>query len=139
MKLTQGAFSFLPDLTDEQITKQIQYALDKNWAISVEYTDDPHPRNSYWEMWGLPLFDIKDPAAVLFELNMARKAKPNYYIKLVAFDNTRGIESCVLSFIVQRPAYEPGFRLVRQEAAGRNLVYTIEAYAPALKPEGQRY
>merc|ERR1719198_1633236 len=31
-------------------------------------------------MWGLPLFDIKDPAAVLFELNMARKAKPNYYI-----------------------------------------------------------
>jgi ribulose-bisphosphate carboxylase small chain len=66
MKLTQGAFSFLPDLTDEQITKQIQYALNNNWAVSVEYTDDPHPRNSYWEMWGLPLFDIKDPAAVLF-------------------------------------------------------------------------
>jgi ribulose-bisphosphate carboxylase small chain len=60
MKLTQGAFSFLPDLTDEQITKQIQYALDKSWAISIEFTDDPHPRNNYWEMWGLPLFDIKD-------------------------------------------------------------------------------
>ena len=71
MKLTQGCFSFLPDLTDEQITKQIQYAIDKSWAISIEYTDDPHPRNNYWEMWGLPLFDIKDPAAVLFELNMA--------------------------------------------------------------------
>ena len=46
MKLTQGAFSFLPDLTDEQITKQIQYAIDKSWAVSIEYTDDPHPRNS---------------------------------------------------------------------------------------------
>ena len=139
MKLTQGCFSFLPDLTDDQIIKQIQYAIKNSWAISIEYTDDPHPRNSYWEMWGLPLFDIKDPAAILFELNMARKAMPNYYIKLVAFDNTRGVESSVMSYIVQRPSYEPGFRLVRQEVAGRKLVYTIEAYAPATKPEGDRY
>ena len=139
MKLTQGAFSFLPDLTDEQVTKQIEYAIGKAWAVSIEFTDDPHPRNSYWEMWGLPLFDIKDPAAVLFELNMARKAKPNYYIKLVAFDNTRGVESSVMSYIVQRPSYEPGFRLVRQEVAGRKLVYTLEAYAPVMKPEGERY
>jgi ribulose-bisphosphate carboxylase small chain len=139
MKLTQGAFSFLPDLTDEQITKQIQYALDKSWAVSIEYTDDPHPRNSYWEMWGLPLFDMKDPAAVLFELNMARKAKPNYYVKVACFDNTRGVESCSLAFIAQRPSYEPGFRLVRQEVQGRNLVYTIESYAAASKPEGERY
>jgi ribulose-bisphosphate carboxylase small chain len=139
MKLTQGCFSFLPDLTDEQITKQIQYAIDKAWAVSIEFTDDPHPRNNYWEMWGLPLFDIKDPAAILFEINMARKAKPNYYIKVAAFDNTRGVESCVLSFIVQRPAYEPGFRLVRQESTSRKIVYTLEAYAPVTKPEGERY
>ena len=26
MKLTQGCFSFLPDLTDEQITKQVHTA-----------------------------------------------------------------------------------------------------------------
>ena len=75
MKLTQGCFSFLPDLTDEQISKQIQYAINKSMAVSIEYTDDPHPRNSYWEMWGLPLFGVKDPAAVLFEINMARKAR----------------------------------------------------------------
>jgi ribulose-bisphosphate carboxylase small chain len=122
MKLTQGCFSFLPDLTDEQVTKQIQYCIDQSWAVSIEYTDDPHPRNSYWEMWGLPLFDIKDPAAILFEINMARKAKPNYYIKVAGFDNTRGVESCCTSFIVNRPAYEPGFRLVRQESEGRNYI-----------------
>ena len=139
MKLTQGWFSFLPDLTDEQITKQIQYAIDKSWAISIEYTDDPHPRNAYWEMWGLPLFDVKDPAAILFEINMARKAKPNYYVKVAGFDNTRGVESCSISFIVQRPAYEPGFKLVRQETQGRNLVYTLESYATNAKPEGERY
>ena len=139
MKLTQGTFSFLPDLTDEQISKQVQFCINNNYAMSVEYTDDAHPRNAYWEMWGLPLFDVKDPAAVVFEVNMARKAKPNYYIKVCGFDNARGVESCVLSFIAQRPSYEPGFRLVRQEAAGRKLVYTIEAYAPSAKPEGERY
>jgi len=139
MKLTQGCFSFLPDLTDEQVTKQIQYAIDKSWAISIEYTDDPHPRNAYWEMWGLPLFDVKDPAAILFEINMAKKAKPNYYVKVAGFDNTRGVESCSISFIVQRPAYEPGFKLVRQETQGRNLVYTLESYATNAKPAGERY
>ena len=139
MKLTQGCFSFLPDLTDEQITQQIQYAIDKSWAISIEYTDDPHPRNAYWEMWGLPLFDVKDPAAILFEINMAKKAKPNYYVKVAGFDNTRGVESCSISFIVQRPAYEPGFKLVRQEVQGRSLVYTLESYATNAKPEGERY
>ena len=139
MKLTQGCFSFLPDLTDEQITTQIQYSIDKSWAVSIEYTDDPHPRNNYWEMWGLPLFDIKDPAAILFEINMTKKAKPNYYVKVCAFDNARGTESCVLSFIVQRPAYEPGFKLVRQEAEGRRLVYTLESYAAGSKPDGERY
>ncbi len=55
MRVTQGAFSFLPDFTDDQIAAQIRYALDKGWSMSVEYTDDAHPRNSYWEMWGQPL------------------------------------------------------------------------------------
>ena len=139
MKLTQGSFSFLPDLTDEQISKQIQYSIDKSWAVSIEFTDDPHPRNCYWEMWGLPLFDVKDPAAILFELNMAKKAKPNYYVKVCCFDNSRGVESCCLSFIVQRPtSNEPGFQLQRQEEKSRTIRYTIQSYA-STRPEGERY
>ena len=139
MRLTQGAFSFLPDLTDEQIKLQVEYCIANGWSINIEWTDDPHPRNTYWELWGLPLFDIKDPAAILFEINMCRKAKPNFYVKVASFDNARGTESCVSSFIVQRPAYVPGFRLVRQEFECRRMVYTIEAYAPFSKPEGERY
>ena len=139
MRLTQGAFSFLPDLTDEQIKLQVEYCISRGWSINIEWTDDPHPRNVYWELWGLPLFDIKDVAAVMFEVAECRKANPTGYIKLNGFDAGRGTESCVLSFIVQRPAYEPGFRLIRQEAQGRKIVYTIEAYAPSQKPEGERY
>jgi ribulose-bisphosphate carboxylase small chain len=36
---------------------QLRYPLHHEWAIMVEYTDDPHPRNALWEMWGQPLFD----------------------------------------------------------------------------------
>ena len=43
-KVTQGQFSFLPDLTDTQISAQVKYALKNGWAVSLEYTDDPHPR-----------------------------------------------------------------------------------------------
>ena len=139
MRLTQGCFSFLPDLTDEQILKQVTYAITKGWAINVEWTDDPHPRNSYWELWGLPLFDIKDPAAVMFELNEARKACANGYIRMNAFDASYGTESCVMSFIVSRPASEPGFYLDRTEGAGRFISYTIKSYSVQANPEGSRY
>nr|QVY58196.1 ribulose bisphosphate carboxylase, small subunit [Eucheuma denticulatum] len=138
MRLTQGTFSFLPDLTDDQITKQINYAVSQNWAINIEFTEDPHPRNSYWELWGLPLFNIKDASTVMFEINSCRKQHSNVYIKVNAFDNTRGVESCVLSFIINRPAYEPGFELVRSEDIGRNQKYSFRSYA-TFKPEGSRY
>jgi len=136
--LTQGQFSFLPDLTDEQITKQIRYALDHGWAVSVEYTDDPHPRNTYWEMFGMPMFDLKDPAGILMEVNNCRKTFPNHYIRITAFNSTRGMESPAMSYIVNRPKNEPGFGLVRQESEGRMMRYTVHSYATD-KPEMERY
>jgi ribulose-bisphosphate carboxylase small chain len=139
VRLTQGCFSFLPDLTDAQIEKQITYAMNKGWAMNVEWTDDPHPRNQYWELWGLPLFDIKDPAAVMFELGEARKSVPNGYIRINAFDASYGVESCVMSFIVNRPANEPGFYLDRTEGVGRQVIYSIKSYSVQANPEGSRY
>ena len=138
-RITQGQFSFLPELTDEEITAQIQYGLDKGYAWSVEYTDDPHPRNTYWEMFGLPMFDLRDAAGILLEINNARNTFPNHYIRVTAFDSTHTVESVVMSFIVNRPADEPGFRLVRQEEAGRTMRYSIESYAVQARPEGSRY
>lgn len=138
MRITQGAFSFLPDLTDAQIAAQVQYCLSQGWALGIEYTDDPHPRNTYWEMWGLPMFDLEDAAGVVHELNECRKVHGHLYIRINAFDSTHGWECVRLSFIVNRPKEEPGYRLVRTEAAGRRITYTTEAYATK-KPEGQRY
>lgn len=139
MRITQGAFSFLPDLTDAQIKMQIQYCLDSGWAVNIEFTDDPHPRNTFWEMWDLPMFDVRDAAGVLMEINKCRKVRGDtHYIRLNAFDSGHGCESVKLSFIVGRPNSEPGFALTRQEGPGRTVVYTTRAYA-ADKPEGNRY
>lgn len=137
-RVTQGQFSFLPDLTDEEITMQVDYGLQRGYAWSVEYTDDPHPRNTYWEMFGMPMFDLQDAAGVLMELNNCRKTFPSHYIRLMAFDSTRGVETIAMSFIVNRPSTEPGFGLVRQETSGRQMRYTVHSYATD-KPEAQRY
>lgn len=138
MRLTQGTFSFLPDLTDAQITAQIEHCLRQGWAVSVEYTDDPHPRNTYWEMFGIPMFDIQDAAGIMAEVIGCRRTFPNHYVKVNAFDSARGVESLRLSFIVNRPQDEPGFSLVREEGASREMRYTLRAYA-ADRPESRRY
>jgi ribulose-bisphosphate carboxylase small chain len=138
MRITQGTFSFLPDLTDEQIKKQVEYCLKNGWAVNFEYTDDPHPRNTYWEMWGMPMFDVPDAAGVMYELAECRKVYGNMYIRMSAFDASHGWESVRLSFIVNRPANEPGFHLERQEVNGRNIRYTTRTYATD-KPAGSRY
>lgn len=138
MRITQGTFSFLPDLTDAEIRAQIEYAISKGWACAIEHTDDPHPRNVYWEMHGTPMFDVRDAAGVMLELAACRKAFPNRYIKVNAFDSTKGVESTQLSFIVNRPSEEPGFGLERQEGPGRTIHYAVRSYATD-KPENGRY
>jgi ribulose-bisphosphate carboxylase small chain len=138
MKITQGTFSFLPELTDAEIRAQVEYALAQGWAIGIEYTDDPHPRNFYWEMWGNPMFDLRDPAGIMSEIKACRDAHRQTYVRVNAFDATLGFETTRLSFIVNRPSEEPGFQLRRTEMGGRNIQYTIDSYATQ-RPEGRRY
>ena len=140
MRVTQGTFSFLPEFTDEQVAAQIRYALEHGWAMSVEHTDDPHPRNPYWDMWGTPLFDlpVEDAEIVMREVRACREANPNSYVKLIAYDSSKGRQTTALSFIVQRPQDEPGFRLDRLESRDRVLRYSLHPYA-ADAPVGSRY
>jgi ribulose-bisphosphate carboxylase small chain len=138
MRITQGTFSYLPDLTDGEIAAQVGYAIGQGWAIAVEFTDDPHPRNVLWEMWGLPMFGISDPAAAMHEVTQCRAAYPDHYIRVTAYDARLGRQTTALSFIVNRPASEPGFRLDRQETADRRIRYSLHPYA-ADQPPGQRY
>jgi ribulose-bisphosphate carboxylase small chain len=138
MHVTQGTFSYLPPLSHTQITAQVQYAIDNDWALSVEFTDDPHPRNFLWDMWGLPMFDMRDPAAILLEIQRCRDAYPARYIRVNAYDRRLGRQTTALSFIVQRPKNETGFRLERQEGPDRQVRYTLHPYALD-RGTGERY
>ena len=138
MRVTQGTFSFLPDFSDDQIAAEIAYCVGNDWPVAVEHTDDPHPRNVYWDLWGLPMFDLKDPAAIMLEVDACRRAHPRDYVRVTGYDRSYGRQTTVLSFIVQRPAREPGFRLDRAEAADRRLQYTVHSYATD-RPAGDRY
>jgi ribulose-bisphosphate carboxylase small chain len=84
------------------------------------------------------MFDLKDPAGILMEINNCRKTYPDHYVRVTAFDSSRGVESPAMSYIVNRPAKEPGFGLVRQETDGRQIRYTLHSYATD-KPEMERY
>jgi ribulose-bisphosphate carboxylase small chain len=138
MRITQGTFSYLPDLTDDEIAAQIQYAVDRGWSVAIEFTDDPHPRNVLWEMWGLPMFEIADASAGMHEVTACRTAYPQHYIKVSAYDSSLGRQTTALSFIVNRPSHEPGFRLDRQEGQDRQIRYSLHAYATD-RPAGERY
>jgi len=140
MRVTQGTFSYLPDLTDEQIQAQIHYALRNGWALSIEHTDDPHPRNAYWDMWNLPLFDLTPDQAdvALRELNACRENYPHHYIKLIAYDARYTRQTTALAIIVGRPPNEPGYRLDRTDHTDRTIRYALHGYA-AERPPGRRY
>jgi ribulose-bisphosphate carboxylase small chain len=103
VRITQGTFSYLPDLTDEEIGLQLRYAIGHGWAISVESTADPRPGANLWEMWGLPMFGLQDPAAALDEINACRAAYPGRHIRVSAYDARPGRQTTALSFLVNRP------------------------------------
>ena len=102
--------------------------------MAIEHTDDPHPRNYYWSMWGHPMFDLRDPAGVMMEIEACRAEHGDKYVRVLAFDNKKGWESVRMSFLINRPAYEPGFELVRMEGEGRKLRYEIRSHATARYP-----
>ena len=102
MRITQGTFSYLADLTDDEIAAQAQYGIDNGWSPAIEFTDDAHPRNVYWDMWGLPMFDIVDAAAVVHEVNRCREAFPHHHIRVSLYDPSLTKMTTALQFIVQR-------------------------------------
>ncbi len=80
-------------------------------------------------MWGLPMFDLPrrrrhHEGTRRLPTRLWRSVYPHF-----GFDSTHGWEFVRISFIVNRPQDEPGFRLSRQESVGRNMRYSTHAYA----------
>ena len=107
--------------------------------MNIEFTDDPHPRNTYWEMWGLPMFDLRDAAGIMKELADCRRVYGDRYIRIsrASIPRTAGSRCGSLSSSTGRRR-SPASGSTGRRSIGRNIRYTTRAYA-ADRPEGERY
>jgi ribulose-bisphosphate carboxylase small chain len=94
-------FSYLPELSSEQLAQQVRSILARHLVVGIEYTSAPDPCDHYWTLWKLPLFDTDDPAVVLAELKACKQANPGAYIKVNGYDPVR--QGQVVSFVAARP------------------------------------
>jgi ribulose-bisphosphate carboxylase small chain len=91
-----GTFSYLPDLTEEEIRKQVEYIVAKGWQPAIEHTEPENAKLHYWYMWKLPMFGETDVDKIMAELEECRKANPNHHIKLIGYDNIRQTQGTAL-------------------------------------------
>merc|ERR1711998_699359 len=123
-------FSFLPPLSDQEISRQVQYLLNNGWTPCIEFEDEAHAYadthgwsgldssinagyydNRYWVMWKLPMFGCTDSSDVLKEIKACATAFPDCFARVVGFDAMKQVQ-CV-SFLVYRPP-RPGDARHRQ-------------------------
>jgi len=80
-------FSYLPEMTKEQIRKQVEYIVSKGWNPAIEHTEPENAFSHYWYMWKLPMFGETGVDKILAEAEACHKAHPGNHVRLVGYDN----------------------------------------------------
>merc|ERR1711988_366549 len=112
--------SYLPSLSDAEISKQVNYIIAKGWNPCIEFSEPENAltlthgndgiissatcgyySNRYWPMWKLPMFGCQDPAQVLAEIESCKRAFPGAYIRVAGFDSILQVQCA--GFVVHRP------------------------------------
>ncbi len=93
--------TYLPRPDEAQLAKQIAYLLDQGLIPVIEYARDPGPRDHYWNMWKLPLFEARAVADVQAEIGACATAHPDSFIKLIGYDRQR--QARAVSLVVHQP------------------------------------
>jgi len=92
-------FSYLPEMSEEQIRQQVGYIVAKGWNPAIEHVEPENAFDHYWYMWKLPMFGETDIDRILAEVDACHKAHPNNHVRLVGYDNykqTKGAEMVVV-------------------------------------------
>ena len=93
-------FSYLPEMTTEQVKKQIAYMIRQGWNPGVEHTEIDNMMGAYWYMWKLPMFGEQSIDAVMAELESCRRENQEHLIRVVGYDNYAQCQG--LAFVVYR-------------------------------------
>jgi len=103
--------SYLPQLSNDQIRKQISYMITNNWSPALEFSDDGdiylntrmgpcYYDNRYWSMYKLPMFGCTNPDDVLNEIQNAAREYPQAKVRVMAYDPIKQVQ--VAGFIVRK-------------------------------------
>lgn len=80
-------FSYLPDMSKDEIRKQVEYIVKQGWNPAIEHTEPQNAFDHYWYMWKLPLFGETDIDKILAEADACHKAHPQHHVRLIGYDN----------------------------------------------------
>jgi len=103
--------SYLPQLSNDDIMRQIRFMLANNWAPALEFSDDGdvylntrmgpgYYDNRYWSLYKLPMFGCTDPSEVVREIEACKREFPNAKIRVMAFDSNKQVQAA--AFIVAK-------------------------------------
>ncbi|HJV83757.1 ribulose bisphosphate carboxylase small subunit [Noviherbaspirillum sp.] len=93
-------FSYLPEMDDDRIRKQVAYLVSKGWNPAIEHSEPENAFDHYWYMWKLPMFGETDVSAILAEAEACHRANPNHHVRLIGYDNFK--QSQGASMVVYR-------------------------------------
>ena len=80
-------FSYLPQMTVEQIRRQVEFIVTKGWNPAIEHTEPESAFGHYWYMWKLPMFGETDVDRILAEAQACHDANPGNLVRVIGYDN----------------------------------------------------
>ena len=91
-----GTFSYLPEMTKEQIRSQVEWIVKHGWNPAIEHTEPRFAASNYWYMWKLPMFGETSVEKVLAEAEACHKANPGNHVRLVGYDKLRQTQGAAM-------------------------------------------
>merc|ERR1719498_1646195 len=95
--------SYLPQLSNEDIRKQIDFMIRNNWTPCLEFSEDGDIYvntlmgpgfydNRYWSMYKLPMYGCSDSSEVIREVENFKNEFKNAKVRVVGFDAKRQVQ-----------------------------------------------
>merc|ERR1719163_2422319 len=103
--------SYLPQLTNDDTRKQIDYMIRNSWTPSLEFSEDGdvylntqmgpgYYDNRYWSMYKLPMFGCRDSNEVIREIENCKNEFKSAKIRVIGFDPRKQVQTT--GFIVRK-------------------------------------
>jgi len=96
--------SYLPQLSNDAIEKQISYMIRNGWTPALEMSEDPdvylntrmgpgYYDNRYWSQYKLPMFGCTDPYQVVAEIENCKREYPTAKVRVIAYDSVKQVQA----------------------------------------------